>query len=62
MNFPCDFSLKDTSLEAKDDKNLPVFNYSIDYDTYNREFFYEQYPGVLYGIVGNGEDINKNLL
>lgn len=31
---------------AKDDKNLPVFNYSIAYDTHNREpLFYEQYPG-----------------
>lgn len=30
----------------KDDKGLPVFNYSIAYDTYNREpLFYEQYPG-----------------
>ena len=31
---------------AKDDKNLPIFNYSIAYDTTNREpLFYEQYPG-----------------
>lgn len=31
---------------AKDDKRLPVFNYSIAYDTNNREpLFYEQYPG-----------------
>lgn len=31
---------------AKDDKELPVFNYSIDYDTHNRKnLFYEQYPG-----------------
>lgn len=31
---------------AKDDKNLPIFNYSIAYDTNNREpLFYEQYPG-----------------
>ena len=30
----------------KDDKGLPVFNYSIAYDTNNREpLFYEQYPG-----------------
>lgn len=30
---------------AKDDKKLPVFDYSIAYDTYNRELlFYEQYP------------------
>ena len=30
----------------KDDKGLPVFNYSIAYDTDNREpLFYEQYPG-----------------
>ena len=31
---------------AKDDKSLPIFNYSIAYDTANREpLFYEQYPG-----------------
>ena len=31
---------------AKDDKSLPVFNYSIAYDTNNREpLFYEKYPG-----------------
>lgn len=31
---------------AKDDKTLPVFNYSIAYDIKNREpLFYEQYPG-----------------
>lgn len=31
---------------AKEDKNLPIFNYSIAYDTKNREpLFYEQYPG-----------------
>ena len=36
---------------AKDDKNLPVFNYSIAYDTYNREpVFYEQYPGSIVDI------------
>lgn len=30
----------------KDDRGLPVFNYSIAYDTNNREpLFYEQYPG-----------------
>lgn len=30
----------------KEDKGLPVFNYSIAYDTNNREpLFYEQYPG-----------------
>ena len=30
----------------KDDKGLPVFNYSIAYDTGNKEpLFYEQYPG-----------------
>lgn len=30
----------------KDDKGLPVFNYSIAYDTENKEpLFYEQYPG-----------------
>lgn len=32
--------------KAKDDKGLPVFNYSIAYDTTNREpLFYEEYPG-----------------
>jgi len=32
--------------KAKDDKGLPVFNYSIVYDTTNREpLFYEEYPG-----------------
>lgn len=31
---------------AKDDKGVPVFNYSIAYDTNNREpLFYEEYPG-----------------
>lgn len=31
---------------AKDDKKLPIFNYSIAYDTNNREpLFYEKYPG-----------------
>ena len=31
---------------AKDDKGEPVFNYSIAYDTQNREpLFYEEYPG-----------------
>ena len=31
---------------AKDDKGLPIFNYSIVYDTKNREpLFYEEYPG-----------------
>ena len=31
---------------AKDDARLPVFNYSIAFDTNNREpLFYEQYPG-----------------
>lgn len=36
---------------AKDNKNLPVFNYSIAYDTYNREpLFYEQYPGSIVDI------------
>lgn len=30
----------------KDDKGFPVFNYSIAYDTENKEpLFYEQYPG-----------------
>jgi transposase len=32
--------------KAKDKKNLPIFNYSIAYDTTNREpLFYEEYPG-----------------
>ncbi len=31
---------------AKDNKDLPVYNYAIAYDTHNREpLFYEQYPG-----------------
>ncbi len=31
---------------AKDDERLPIFNYSIAFDTNNREpLFYEQYPG-----------------
>lgn len=31
---------------AKDNKELPIYNYAIAYDTYNREpLFYEQYPG-----------------
>lgn len=31
---------------AKDDPNLPIFNYAVAYDTYNREpLFYEKYPG-----------------
>lgn len=31
---------------AKDNKNLPIFNYSVAYDTNNREpLFYEKYPG-----------------
>lgn len=31
---------------AKDNKDLPIFNYSIAYDTNNREpLFYEKYPG-----------------
>lgn len=35
----------------KDDKGLPVFNYSIAYDTANKEpLFYEQYPGSLVDI------------
>lgn len=35
----------------KDDKGLPVFNYSIAYDTYNQEpLFYEQYPGSIVDI------------
>lgn len=30
----------------KDDKGVPVFNYSVAYDTYNKEpLFYEAYPG-----------------
>lgn len=35
----------------KDDRGLPVFNYSISYDTANREpLFYEQYPGSIVDI------------
>lgn len=35
----------------KEDKGLPVFNYSIAYDTYNQEpLFYEQYPGSIVDI------------
>jgi len=35
----------------KEDKGLPVFNYSIAYDTDNREpLFYEQYPGSIVDI------------
>ena len=35
----------------KDDKGLPVFNYSIAYDTDNKEpLFYEQYPGSIVDI------------
>lgn len=35
----------------KDDKGLPVFNYSIAYDTANKEpLFYEQYPGSIVDI------------
>lgn len=35
----------------KDDRGLPVFNYSIAYDTYNKEpLFYEQYPGSIVDI------------
>jgi len=31
---------------AKDDKDLPIFNYSVAYDTNNKEpLFYEYYPG-----------------
>lgn len=36
---------------AKDDKGNPVFNYSIAYDTNNREpLFYEEYPGSIVDI------------
>ncbi len=36
---------------SKDDKGLPVFNYSIAYDTANKEpLFYEQYPGSIVDI------------
>ena len=36
---------------AKDDKGLPVFNYSIAYDTTNREpLFYEEYAGSIVDI------------
>ena len=35
----------------KDAKGLPVFNYSIAYDTDNKEpLFYEQYPGSIVDI------------
>lgn len=35
----------------KDDKGLPVFNYSVAYDTNNKEpLFYEQYPGSIVDI------------
>ena len=35
----------------KDDKGLPIFNYSIAYDTENKEpLFYEQYPGSIVDI------------
>ena len=35
----------------KDDKGLPVFNYSIAYDTANKDpLFYEQYPGSIVDI------------
>lgn len=37
---------------AKDDKTLPVFNYSIAYDIKNREpLFYEQYPGSIVDVL-----------
>lgn len=36
---------------AKEDKGLPIFNYSIAYDTNNKEpLFYEQYPGSIVDI------------
>jgi len=36
---------------AKEDKGLPVFNFSIAYDTRNREpLFYEEYPGSIVDI------------
>lgn len=35
----------------KDDKDLPIFNYAIAYDTENKEpLFYEQYPGSIVDI------------
>lgn len=35
----------------KDDSRLPIFNYSVAYDTANRELlFYEQYPGSIVDI------------
>ena len=38
--------IKEEYGHAKEDKGLPVFNYSIDYDCNNREpLFYEGYPG-----------------
>lgn len=50
----------------KDNRELPVFNYSIAYDTDNREpkLFYEQYPGEYCGCfpapvhAGKGEKVN----
>jgi len=37
---------------AKEEKGLPVFNYSIAYDTKNREpLFYEEYPGSITDVV-----------
>lgn len=36
---------------AKEDKGLPIYNYSIAYDTKNREpLFYEEYPGSIVDI------------
>lgn len=36
---------------AKDDKDLPIFNYAVAYDTENKEpLFYEQYPGSIVDI------------
>ena len=36
---------------AKDDKSLPIINYSIEYDTTNREpLFYEEYAGSIVDI------------
>lgn len=38
--------IKEEYGHAKEDKGLPVFNYSIAYDCNNREpLFYEGYPG-----------------
>ncbi len=54
---------------AKDDKNVPVINYSIGYDHTNREpLFYEEYPGSIVDIsqldymIGKAEGYGYNNL